>query len=108
MVAIHHLARYLGAVPQSYRTDLLAAWLRDMLPPAVASSVLEPGTNRIAESVASYQPSPADTTQAALAWLRHEVSLDPELAGAVETFCRRMGFDPDSGANQGSDPSSTT
>lgn len=86
-----HLMAYLAVATAEERPQLVAAWLRTYLPPDLASEILGSGS-RIAESGALYAPALPDPAKRAIDYLAAEAAADPELADALVTFARHMGW----------------
>lgn len=86
-----HLLSYLKAASAEERPRLVAAWLRTYLPADLANEILS-GDARIAEEGARYAPNLPDSTKSALHYMHGLALDDADVAQALETFARHMGW----------------
>jgi transcriptional regulator with XRE-family HTH domain len=87
-----HLAAYCTALDRTEQAQLVAAWLRDTLPPTTQDVVLSDSGDRIREDVAQWQPGLDDEQRQMLAWWSQKLATDRELDEIFRILTRRAGW----------------
>lgn len=85
-----HLPHYLVGLPQPVRSQFIAAWLRDIAPPAITADLLNDAA--LSPQVLSWNPTLSADLAARLEWLAGEMTKDPDLCDMVRSLIDRLGF----------------
>jgi hypothetical protein len=89
----NHAAAYAAALGPQSRAEFLAAWLRDIMPGEVASSIFQPdSTASLKETITHWRPQLDAHQNSMLDWWAGALAEDPELAEIFAQITRKAGY----------------
>ena len=91
-----HLAAYCTALDRTEQAQLVAAWLRDILPADAQAAVLSENSDRVQEEVATWRPGLDEEQRQMLHWWSQKLATDRELDEVFRILTRRAGWQSNS------------
>lgn len=88
----NHLASYLKGLDTHSRSELLAAWLRDVVSAETQASILQPQSGALKETVINWRPQLRPEHRALLEWWAESIPTDAELAQLLTSITNRLGY----------------
>lgn len=89
-----HFVKYMAAVPAIDKPLLLAAWLRDVLPPADTELLLDQKSTHLNEAVVEWLPALDPDAKRRMQWLCDQMVRDPELRDLMKIMTKNFGYEP--------------
>lgn len=86
-----HVAAYCTALDRTEQVSLVAAWLRDTLPPGAQEAVLR-GPSTVAEDLSAWRPGLDPEQQAMIEWWCSRLAVDRELDHIFRALTRKAGW----------------
>ena len=91
-VSAKHMSLYLETAPPDLRSDLLGAWLHDVVPPSLYTDLLN-GAGLPRSEVAMFAPIPDTELLKRMQYLINESAIDPDLRRVMMAMADCMGYE---------------